>query len=130
VREQVFLLDLPEQLPFLEVRPHTFAEDIGLGAPRWRRRASTSTMSGRCRRKYALAVLQPVLVADLLDGPDLAWRIYEEHHVAWSPGLLDPKMFEPAVTLLQHIETSIPAYVSADYTERAVTPNPNDVLPY
>jgi hypothetical protein len=133
VREQVFMIDLPESLPFLEVRPRTLVEDVGLGHPsvevesidfndRWQVLADSS--------KYALAILHPVLMSELLAGPEAAWRIYEQRMVAWRPGILDPAQIVPALELLRRIETSIPAYVWEDYAERDVTPNPNDVLPY
>jgi hypothetical protein len=133
VRVQVVMLDLPEALPFLEVRTRSLADDVGLARPgveleslefnhRWQVRADTE--------QYALAVLQPVLMSDLINGPDLSWRIYERRLVAWTVGDLDTELVVPAVQMLIEIETSIPAYVWTDYAERSVTPNPNDVLPY
>ena len=89
VNVQVFMVDLPEGLPFLEVRPRTLAEEVGLGLQsvavesidfneRWQVLALS--------QQYALAVLHPLLMSELMAGPDVSWRILGQRLVAWRSG--------------------------------------------
>jgi hypothetical protein len=132
IEAQVFMIDLPEGLPFLEVRPRTLAEQAGLG----RRSVGVESIDFSEHwqvlahsREYALAVLHPLLMSDLVTGPDVSWRILKQRLVAWRPGQLDSARIIPTIQLLRRIKNSIPEYVWEDYAQCAETPNPGDVLP-
>jgi Protein of unknown function (DUF3137) len=115
---QAFMIDLPGDLPFLEVRSRTMVD--AASPDRTPIELESEDFNHRFRvvaddRRYATAVLHPQLMTRLLSGPDLSWRILGSKLVSWQDGILDPALVRPAVEMVNAIEQAIPSFVWDDY---------------
>ena len=115
---QAFVIDLAGDLPFLEVRPRTMVDEatpqrtpVELESEEFNRRYRVIADDPR----YATAVLHPQLMARLLPGPELSWRILGRKLAGWQGGTLDVALIEPAVATLHTIKEAIPSFVWDDY---------------
>jgi hypothetical protein len=116
---QVFMVDMPRELPFLEIRSRSLFDTVDPHGPptiqveseEFNQRFEVVAHSAR----YAAAALQPRLMEILLAAPDLSWRILHRHAVGWAAGSLDPALITPAVDTLRAIQAAIPTFVWDDY---------------
>lgn len=122
-QSQVFMVDMPRELPFLEIRSRRLFDAVDPDGPptieveseEFNQRFEVVAHTPR----YAAAALQPRLMEVLLAGPDLSWRILRDRAVGWAAGSLDPALIATAVDTLRAIRDAIPAFVWDDY---ATTP--------
>jgi hypothetical protein len=116
---QVFMVDMPRELPFLEIRSRAVFDAVDPGkrpmieleSDEFNQRFAVVADSSR----YAAAALQPRLMEILLSAPEMSWRILGRRLVGWADGSLDPALIASAVDTLRAIQDAIPRFVWDDY---------------
>ena len=119
---QVFMLELPSALPYLEVRPRGLEGQRPLLAPSVTLESEAFNLRYWVHAedaKFASDVLHPRLMQRLLSAPPLCWRILGQDLVGWWPGELDPGRVSPAVWTLIAIKDSVPGFVWQAYVTPA-----------
>jgi len=108
----VLAVTLPAPLPLIAVVPQTVGgEDQELESPEFNRRFKIYCADDR----YASAVLHPRLMAWMLDGPDLSWRIDGGVLVRWGDDRWTASAASDQLAELVEIAEMIPNFVLRDY---------------